>query len=55
MLYFSILYAIIPLGILYFFNDHGYLEILQIVTFCMCLLLLIFIFMVLFLTKKEII
>jgi len=55
MLIFSILYAVIPLTIIYFFHGYGYIEIIELMTLSMSILLLIFIFMVLFLTKKEIV
>jgi len=52
MLYFSIIYMIIPLSILYFLRDMEILHILSIINFSMAFLLIIFILLVLVYAKK---
>ncbi len=53
LLIFAILYMIIPLSIFYFFKEHGFIYVLNIVTISMFLMLLIFIYLVIHYTKKE--
>ncbi len=52
MLYFSIIYMLTPLSILYIFKDTEILQILHIINLSMSILLLIFILMVLIYAKK---
>jgi len=52
MLYFSIVYMIVPLSILYFFHDITILHILSIISISMSMLLLMFILLVLWYTKQ---
>ena len=53
MLTFSIFYMAIPLSIIYFFRDLGFVDVLSLVTLSMSIMLLLFIGMVLFYAKKE--
>lgn len=53
VLYFSIIYMVLPLALIYFFHTLPFLVVLKIVTLAMSLMLLIFIVMVLYFTKKA--
>jgi len=53
VLFFSILYMAIPLGIIFIFRHHEYLEVLRMVTFSMSSMLILLILIVLLITKKE--
>jgi len=49
----SILYMLIPISILWFFNELGFIYILELITFFMSLMLLLYIGLVFIYTKKE--
>lgn len=52
MIIFSIFYMSIPLGIIFVFHEHSFIDVLTLVTYSMSLLLLIMIFMTYYLTMK---
>ena len=49
----AILYMLIPIGILWFFNELGFIYILELITFCMSLTLILYMGLVFIYTKKE--
>lgn len=53
ILIFSLLYALVPLGLIIMFQEHGFLDVLKMITAAMSIMLLFFSMVIIYQARKE--